>query len=343
MPLLYKYHLWCVTESANKYVWEESTNSPPDKCPTNTAHTIDPTKTWIEESAGDAQRYTPDGDAHTIQDPNIGEESYHFIPNFCDKTSWWQDASYEVQFAMRDKGAGTVWDTGATPAHLFWIDGSHGGIMHENIVDYTLQQMGYPSIKPVVEVYEGGEWVAKTEDSQAADFLDNPLTAGDFYIDYRNGEIHFNSSQAGKQVRASFYKAQDTLTYVIEAPAGYICTIEFARILASSDVNMNCPIVYTMMRGEEFLGQYVYERLFQIQQDAGGVDPPYSPIGGSTPVGHYKNRGSTNTTQSLPMRYLRAREMCGDLQCRLIVTVAKEWGGEFAIGVMYGALKEDDG
>jgi hypothetical protein len=329
-----------VTEQADKHVWEESTNPPPDKCPTNTAHTIDATKTWIEESAGDAQVYTPDGEARIVQDPNIGEESYHFIPNFCDRTSWWQDASYEVQFEMRDKGTGTVWDTGVTPAHTFWVDGSHGGIMHENIVDYTLQQMGYPSIIPVVEVYETDQWVTKTEDSQDPNFLDDPLNAGDFYIDYRNGEIHFHTSQAGKQVRASFYKAQASLTYVLEASPGYKSTIEFARILATDNVTMTCPIVYTLMNGETVLGQYIYEDLYQIQQDAGGVDPAYPAIGGSTPIGHYKTRGTANPTYSLPMHYLRAREMNGDLQSKLVVTTAKEWVGEFALGIMYGALKE---
>jgi hypothetical protein len=46
---LYKYRIYCTTDSKFEYIWVESTASEPTTCPTNTAHTIDAGQTRIVE------------------------------------------------------------------------------------------------------------------------------------------------------------------------------------------------------------------------------------------------------------------------------------------------------
>jgi len=64
MATVYKYRVWCNTESGWQYVWAEEE---PTVCPNNTGHTIDSDKTSISESSGDAQAYTEDGAAITTK------------------------------------------------------------------------------------------------------------------------------------------------------------------------------------------------------------------------------------------------------------------------------------
>lgn len=283
--------------------------------------------------------FTDDNYLKVVKEPLIGGESYHFVPNFCDRCSWWQDASYVVQFSMTDSGDGLTWNTGGT--HTFWVDGSHGRIMFEGMVDAAMQAAGYPSIVPVVEVYEGGSWVAKTEDSQAADFGDNPSTAGDFYINYRDGEIVFRTSQAGKQVRASFYKSQDELTFVIEPDSGYWITLEYAEIQASSDLVIKSDIVYELWQGGAKVGEYRYKNVNNFLQESTGPYPVFPAVGSTEKVGQYVYRGTQQSWVTIPMKYLRARCLRSDSSSQLKVKVFKEFGGEFCNGVLYGATGEE--
>lgn len=49
MATVYKYRVWCSTDSKYEYVWGETA---PTTCPTNTGHTIDGAQTVIVEKAG---------------------------------------------------------------------------------------------------------------------------------------------------------------------------------------------------------------------------------------------------------------------------------------------------
>ncbi len=50
MSTIYKYRLYCNTDAKYEYIWSEDE---PLKCPTNTSHIIDTSKTTIVESKGD--------------------------------------------------------------------------------------------------------------------------------------------------------------------------------------------------------------------------------------------------------------------------------------------------
>jgi len=47
--MLYKFRLWCETENAYVYKWSEDGENAPTKCPNDTSHVIDTTKTAIVE------------------------------------------------------------------------------------------------------------------------------------------------------------------------------------------------------------------------------------------------------------------------------------------------------
>jgi len=52
MTTIYKYRVYCTTDSTYEYTWDEDE---PTTCPTNTAHSIDSTKTTIIETQEDGQ------------------------------------------------------------------------------------------------------------------------------------------------------------------------------------------------------------------------------------------------------------------------------------------------
>lgn len=52
---IYKYAIFCVTESLWKYVWAAEGDPVPDKCPTNTAHEIDSESIHVEDSVKQEQ------------------------------------------------------------------------------------------------------------------------------------------------------------------------------------------------------------------------------------------------------------------------------------------------
>jgi hypothetical protein len=45
---LYKYRVWCNTDSKYEYIWLEDTEAAPTTCPTDTNHVIDSAKTSVE-------------------------------------------------------------------------------------------------------------------------------------------------------------------------------------------------------------------------------------------------------------------------------------------------------
>ena len=50
MTTVYKYRLWCETESTHVYTWDESE---PSVCPNNSSHSIDVSRTTIDAVVGE--------------------------------------------------------------------------------------------------------------------------------------------------------------------------------------------------------------------------------------------------------------------------------------------------
>ncbi len=64
MAVVYKFRIWCVTESIYVYVWS---GTEPTQCPNDSGHTIDTSSIVSVESIGDAQSYTSEGAAITTK------------------------------------------------------------------------------------------------------------------------------------------------------------------------------------------------------------------------------------------------------------------------------------
>jgi hypothetical protein len=63
---IYKYRIWCVTDSKYEYVWAES---PPTTCPTNTAHSVDTGKIAVVDKREE--------DLVTIREENIATGGHY--------------------------------------------------------------------------------------------------------------------------------------------------------------------------------------------------------------------------------------------------------------------------
>ena len=61
MASVYKYRVWCETESSYVYTWRDDGEGTPSKCPNDDAHSIDADKTTVVETAGVAQPTKDDG------------------------------------------------------------------------------------------------------------------------------------------------------------------------------------------------------------------------------------------------------------------------------------------
>lgn len=46
---LYRYRIWCITDSKYEYVWKESTESAPSQCPVNSSHSVNSSSATIVE------------------------------------------------------------------------------------------------------------------------------------------------------------------------------------------------------------------------------------------------------------------------------------------------------
>jgi hypothetical protein len=71
MATVYKYRVWCETDGKHEFVWGES---PPTKCPSNTAHSIDENKTIVVDKREES--------LITIREENVPTGG-HYQARFC--------------------------------------------------------------------------------------------------------------------------------------------------------------------------------------------------------------------------------------------------------------------
>lgn len=69
MADVFKYRIWCETESAYVYAWRDSDQGAPSACPNDPAHTITAGKTTIVESAGVSAPTKDDGTPYVANAP----------------------------------------------------------------------------------------------------------------------------------------------------------------------------------------------------------------------------------------------------------------------------------
>lgn len=153
-----------------------------------------------------------------------GRRCDHYTPNFCDKTTWYQDSTRVSNETLVDSGNHQVYAL-TTPSYV--VDVTHGKIFDEDelVGDYAV----------VVKVNS----VTKTE---------NPVgtSDGDFSVDYITGEVTFNTALAGTEtVTMSYSKVGTSLSYV-RAPDGYKLRIAYIEVQFSKNIGMKDTLNFQM-------------------------------------------------------------------------------------------------
>jgi len=118
-----------------------------------------------------------------------GDKVYGHSPNWCDKCTWYETAVKVTEETLTDSGDGLTF----TSAQAWWVDLQHGRMTDE---DYLIELAGNRKWDPVVTVDD----VVKEESKY-------DKTDKDFLVNYEDGKVVFNSSQAGKTVKATYWYA----------------------------------------------------------------------------------------------------------------------------------------
>lgn len=269
---------------------------------------------------------TSDGFMQTISQPRPGVEKYVFSHNFCNATSWFDNADAVSNFEMTNSGDLTTWNTGST--HVNWIDLKHGHLFdEENIL------AAQPELAAVIEVSndDGETWVEKTENTWRK-------VDGDFSINYTDGTITFNSALSfGARVRASFYKARETYSWIIAPAAGKKLKVLYVELQFTSDLDFNNIVEYEIwgynpydLPNKMMYASRIYKRIQDFFLESTGPYPVMPAFGG-------ESAGLSSGLITLPFKYLAYRELKSSegAEVRVKLRDPGALGGEFAAITFY--------
>lgn len=174
---------------------------------------------------------------------NVGDRSWLFSHNFCDKTTWFGDA---VKITNESVGTGNGTTTVFNLAHTDIIDVTHGKISDEIILVPTASQGG-STYAPVVKVDE----TTKAERAFAA------TSGGDYTINYSSGVITFFTAPAnGLAITADYFYSpvNSGSTMYFRPTSGKLLVLSLAEMLYTADVGMIDNIVSAIYTYNPSLG-----------------------------------------------------------------------------------------
>lgn len=139
--------------------------------------------------------------------------------NYCDKTSWWQNA---LPITMEVLVAATVLGVPSTTifnaSHGFIVDMNHGHIYDEDTA---------VAADPIL--------IAKI-------YINDVLQTSGYTLNYRTGVVTFSAPVVGV-VKASYKYATDSY-FTIKPRPGHVLSILTVQAQISTDCFINCPIVF---------------------------------------------------------------------------------------------------
>jgi hypothetical protein len=167
-------------------------------------------------------------------------------------------------------------------------------------------------------------------------------------VDYVNGKVVFFSSQAGKEVKATYSYAVGSGWRLTPAP-NRILQIQDAEAQFSVNVDMNDAIVFQVTAPIAVVAPQLmqsnggplpddtrvpvtgttYKRFAQMVDEARGAYPIIPPIGGT--------RGTSNAIYGFPFQYSASRDLKASLGLELWVRTKHDrvFGGERATATFY--------
>lgn len=211
-----------------------------------------------------------------------------YSPNFCDKTTWYEESERVTAETLTDSGDGLTFNS----AHTYWIDTTHGKIF------------GEANLNPVYEVIITVNDVEVDENSPGD-------TDGDYTVNYNTGDVTFNSSQSGNTVKAT-YSYENGSRWTIQPASGKIVRLVSVELQYSDDVVLNDTVQFTIWVAGYPYRVIEYKTMMDFIIGAEGSYPIIKAVGGSGWRGAprdinilrwpYDSRGATDLKYSWGMK-----------------------------------------
>lgn len=251
---------------------------------------------------------------HPAESPRFTKFSF----NWCDKTTWYMDATRVVAEEATDSGDHTTY----TLAHEYVIDTYHGKISDE---DYLIDADDN-SYRVVVKVND----VAKTERDP------HYGTGGDYEIDYDAGEVTFFSALDASDVVTVTYHYAGSSKFYLRPLAGRVLSLCRVEVQFTKDVVVNDTTVFAVygtVGGQRTLlvQPTVYKTMFDWINDCDGNYPCLQAVSGST------WRGMTSDVITLPWNYLATIKLYSSIAMEIEVSLQHDevFGGKSAAATFY--------
>ncbi len=178
--------------------------------------------------------------------PTQGSRVNFITHNLAEKTTWYTDSARIEEEIITDSGDGLTWNT----IHKPIVDLAHGKVFGEHDKKDALGN----SYRCVV-----------TSDGVSLSEKDKHTGIGDYSVDYHNGAVTFDVSQAGKQVKMTYYKVQSSNFIIAPAP-GKVLTVTKVETQFSEDYLVNDSVHFQVRGPVDFFAP-------QLLQANGGPFP----------------------------------------------------------------------
>jgi hypothetical protein len=155
-----------------------------------------------------------------------------YTHNFCDKTTWYENATRVVDEVATDSGDHITYNLVQNNV----IDVYHGKITDED----DLLDPSDNSYRVEVKVDD----VVKTERDPHENHMGN-TSHGDYTVDYANGDIVFHSALTGTEVVKVTYHYATTSGFTVAPKAGKKLQIELVEVQFSNDIEIRDTALFT--------------------------------------------------------------------------------------------------
>jgi len=188
-----------------------------------------------------------DGTPQYALGTRIGKEAIYATHNFCDETSWYSESVRVVEQTLTDSGDGLTW-TSPDPC---WVDMFSGKVFDDDGLrgDQPIFEPASPHEYKILVESSGDGGTTWDIERQHPPF---ETTGGDYLVDFAAGTITFDSTRAGKDLRAT-YSRKGTSGWVLRPVDGRVLTVEKAEIQFSADIDFDAILV---MRAKGWVEQF---------------------------------------------------------------------------------------
>lgn len=255
----------------------------------------------------------------------VGDEVVTASHNLTDKTSWYSTSTRVTDEVATDSGDGLTWNL----ANTYVIDTTHGKLLDEENKVHVLQAHKY-----LVEV-KVDDVVVNARPAFATDWSGG----GDYYCDYVNGDIVFQTTKAGSVVKVSYSYAVDS-KWILDPDPGKVLTIEGAEAQFSKDVVFDDGIVFEVQGYVDVFAPHLldtadppgpypsgtriplrntaYKTMTQLTAEAVGAYPVVPAVSSNN------GRGNPSEVYGFPFNYATKTDLMHSAGMRLVLSLSND-------------------